>query len=89
MAFVEIYTKMGCGYCTAAIHLLNEKHVEFDEIDVTMGGAARKAMLDRAPNHRTTPSIFIDRKHIGGYDDLSALDRAGQLDDLLKLSATG
>ena len=88
MATVEMYTKMGCSYCTHATRLLNAKGVEFTEIDVTMGGACRKEMLERAPHHTTTPSIFIDGRHIGGYDDLAALDRDGKLDALIGQTAS-
>lgn len=83
MAKVEMYTKMGCGYCTRARQLLISKGIEFEDIDTTMGGAAREAMLARAPDHRTTPSIFIDGRHIGGSDELAALEASGELDAML------
>lgn len=83
MAKVEIYTKMGCPFCTRAKRLLQEKGAEFEEIDITMGGPKRKEMLERAPGHLTVPSIFIDGRHVGGSDDLAALDAQGGLDDLL------
>jgi glutaredoxin 3 len=83
MAKVEVYTKMFCPYCSRAKNLLESKGVDFEEIDITMGGPKRKEMLERAPNHTTVPSIFIDGAHIGGSDDLAALDAAGKLDPLL------
>jgi glutaredoxin 3 len=83
MAKVEMYTKMGCPYCVRARKLLSAKGVEFEDIDITMGGSKRKEMLERAPGHSTAPSIFIDGKHIGGSDDLAALDAGGELDQLL------
>lgn len=80
---VTIYTKFGCGYCYRAKRLLERKGVEFTEHDVTMGGARKAEMLERAPQARTVPQIFIGDHHIGGSDDLAALDRAGKLDALL------
>ena len=83
MAKVEIYTKFLCPYCTRAKSLLASKGVEFTEYDITMGGPKREEMLQRAPGRTTVPQIFIDDRHIGGSDDLAALDRAGGLDPLL------
>jgi glutaredoxin 3 len=83
MAKVEMYTKMGCPYCMRARKLLTAKDIAFEDIDITMGGPKRKEMLERAPGHSTVPSIFIDGKHIGGSDDLAALDARGELDQLL------
>lgn len=83
MPKVEMYTKMFCPFCSRAKKLLDEKGVSFEEIDITMGGPKRKEMLERAPNHSTVPSIFIDGKHVGGSDDLAALNASGELDQLL------
>ena len=83
MAKVEIYTKFLCPYCTRAKALLRSKGVEVTEYDITMGGPKREEMLSRAPGRSTVPQVFIDGKHIGGSDDLAALDRAGGLDPLL------
>lgn len=83
MAKVEMYTKMGCPYCMRAKHLLADKGVAFEEIDITMGGPKRQEMLERAPGHATVPSIFIDDRHVGGSDDLAALEKKGELDALL------
>ena len=87
MAKVEIYTKFLCPYCTRAKSLLQSKGVEFTEYDISMGGPKREEMLSRAPGRTTVPQIFIDDRHIGGSDDLAALDREGQLDPLLAGSA--
>jgi glutaredoxin 3 len=83
MARVEIYTKFLCPYCARAKRLLSEKGVQFEEYDITMGGEKRGEMLSRANGRTTVPQIFIDGRHIGGSDDLHALDREGQLDPLL------
>ena len=83
MPKVEMYTKMFCPFCSRAKKLLDEKGVAFEEIDITMGGPKRKEMLERAPNHSTVPSIFIDGRHVGGSDDLAALNASGELDKLL------
>ncbi len=82
MAKVEVYTTPTCPYCHAAKALLNEKGVAFTEITV-LDPALREAMTERAHGRRTVPQIFIGDTHVGGYDDLSALDRAGGLDPLL------
>lgn len=83
MAKVEIYTKAFCPYCTRALKLLAAKGVDPQEFDITMGGPQRAEMLARANGRTTVPQIFIDGAHIGGSDDLAALDRAGKLDPLL------
>lgn len=85
MSKVEIYTKWGCGYCSAAKRLLDGKGVSYEEYDITMGGPKRAEMLERAPGASTVPQIFIDNARIGGSDDLHALDRSGKLDPLLGL----
>jgi glutaredoxin 3 len=78
-----MYTKMFCPFCSRAKRLLDEKGVAFEEIDITKGGPKRKEMLERAPGHSTVPSIFIDGRHVGGSDDLAALNASGELDRLL------
>lgn len=83
MAKVEIYTKFLCPYCSRAKSLLQSKGVEFAEYDISMGGPQREEMLARSNGRTTVPQIFIDGRHIGGSDDLAALDRAGGLDPLL------
>lgn len=80
---VEIYTKWGCGYCTRAKALLDEKGVAYEEYDVTLGGPKKAEMLQRVPDARTVPQIFIGGKPVGGSDDLRALEQSGQLDSLL------
>ncbi len=83
MANIEIYTKRTCGYCMMAKRLLNRKDVSFTEIPV--GGDREKLaeMMQRSNGGRTVPQIFIDNEHIGGFDDMNALDQAGKLDPLL------
>lgn len=81
---IDIYTKFGCGYCVRAKQLLGKKGVEFNEIDVTMGGPKREEMLKRAPNAMTVPQIFIGDTYVGGSDELAALEREGKLDALLE-----
>lgn len=83
MAKVEIYTKMMCPYCVRAKALLGQKGVAFEEYDISMGGPKRSEMLSRANGGSTVPQIFINDQHVGGSDDLAALERAGRLDALL------
>lgn len=80
---VEIYTTPSCPYCHAAKRLLTKKGVVFTEIDVSRDTALRNAMTARANGGRTVPQIFIGGQHVGGSDDLHALDHAGRLDPLL------
>lgn len=83
MPQIELYTKMTCPYCARAKALLKAKGVDFQEYDITMGGPKRAEMLARSNGRTTVPQIFIDDRHIGGSDDLAALDQAGGLDPLL------
>ena len=83
MAKIEIYTKAFCPYCSRALRLLGDKGVDVEEFDISMGGPKRAEMLDRAGGRSTVPQIFIDGRHIGGSDDLAALERDGKLDALL------
>jgi glutaredoxin 3 len=83
MPRIEIYTKMLCPYCTRAKRLLSEKGAAFEEFDISMGGPKRAEMLARANGRTTVPQIFIGETHVGGSDDLAALERAGKLDALL------
>lgn len=80
---IDIYTKFACPFCVRAKRLLKEKGAVFTEHDITMGGPGRDEMLARAPNAMTVPQIFIGDVHVGGSDDLAALDRVGKLDALL------
>ena len=82
-AAIEIYTRPGCGYCSAAKSLLTRKKAAFTEFDVAKDPALRQVMWDRAGVGSTFPQIFIDQTHVGGCDELYALDRAGRLDALL------
>ena len=83
MAKVEVYTKAFCPYCTRAKALLDAKGADYEEIDITMGGPRRQEMIQRAGGRSTVPQVFIDDAHVGGSDDLAALERAGRLDTLL------
>jgi glutaredoxin 3 len=83
MADVTIYTRDFCGYCSAAKRLLTEKGVDFTEHDASYSPDVRKEMIQRANGRSTFPQIFIGETHVGGCDDLFALDRAGRLDQLL------
>lgn len=82
MAKVEIYTTPTCPYCHAAKSLLRDKGVEYQEITV-LDPDLRQQMTQRANGRRTVPQIFIGDTHVGGYDDMAALDRRGGLDPLL------
>jgi glutaredoxin 3 len=83
MPKVEIYTKMFCPYCVRAKRLLGEKGVDFEEYDITLGGPKRVEMIQRANGRTTVPQIFIGGTHVGGSDDLAALERQGRLDPML------
>lgn len=85
MAKIEIYTSPLCGYCHAAKRLLNAKGVKFTEFDVARDANRKTEMLNRSNGARTVPQIFIGDIHVGGCDELHALDRAGKLDPLLKM----
>ncbi|MCO6384222.1 MAG: glutaredoxin 3 [Vannielia sp.] len=80
---IEIYTTPICGFCTAAKRLLKAKGAEFTEIDLFEEPGRRSEMMDRAGGRHTVPQIFIGETHVGGYDDLHALDSAGKLEPLL------
>lgn len=82
MAKIEIYTTPTCPYCHAAKSLLADKGVDYTEISV-LDPDVREAMTERAHGRRTVPQIFIGDTHVGGYDDMAALDRQGGLDPLL------
>jgi glutaredoxin 3 len=84
---VTIYTKTWCPYCSAAKELLQKKNVPFDEIEITSDASQRQAMIQRAGGRSTVPQIFIGDRHVGGCDDLYALDRRGELDKLLAAAA--
>lgn len=83
MTHVLIYTKAFCGYCHAAKRLLAKKGVAFEEYDVTFDAEKRQEMRDRASGALTVPQIFIGDVHVGGSDELHALERMGELDGLL------
>ena len=83
MARVEIYTKFFCPYCARAKKLLGEKGAQFEEYEISADGAKREEMIQRANGRTTVPQIFIDGRHVGGSDDLAALERDGRLGALL------
>lgn len=83
MKSVEIYTSPFCGFCHAAKRLLTQKGVAFTEYDVSRDPTLRQTMTQRANGGYTVPQIFVGDTHVGGCDDLYALDRAGKLDPLL------
>lgn len=83
MAKVEVYTTTFCPFCTRAKSLLKGKRVPFIEIDVTEDAELRQKMVDLSGGRRTVPEIFINDKIVGGYDELKALDDAGELDPML------
>ena len=87
MAKVELYTTMFCPYCARARSLLAKKGVDYIDIDVMADTSKFDEMLARSGGRQTVPQIFIDDKHIGGSDELAALDKAGKLDALLGLGA--
>jgi len=82
MAKVLIYTRPFCGYCARALSLLTEKGADFEEIEAGMDPRLRQEMIDRS-GRSTFPQIFVGDQHIGGCDDMMALERAGKLDPLL------
>ena len=83
MASVVIYTRQYCGYCSAAKALLEKKGVNYVEHDATGKAELRAEMIEKSRGHTTFPQIFINGQHVGGCDDIHALDRAGKLDTLL------
>lgn len=83
MAKIEMYTKAFCPYCARAMRLFDEKGAAIEEIDITFGGPRRGEMIERSGGRTTVPQIFIDGRHIGGSDELAALEAEGGLDPLL------
>ena len=83
MADVVIYTRPFCGYCARALSVLGQKGADFTEVEAGMDPALRKEMMDRSGGRSTFPQIFVGEQHIGGCDDMLALDRDGKLDALL------
>lgn len=83
MAKVEIYTKMTCGFCFRAKKLLEMKKVAYEEYPVDLGGQRKAEMVERAGGRMTVPQIFIGGRHVGGCDELMALEQQGKLDQLL------
>lgn len=83
MADITIYTRALCGYCSAAKALLDRKKVDYDEIDATFSSEKRSEMARRS-GRTTFPQIFVGSHHVGGFDDMNALERAGKFDSLLE-----
>ena len=82
MSKVEIYSSPLCGYCHMAKKLLKQKNIDFDEINV-LGNASKRAEMTQRTQRTSVPQIFINDEHIGGFDDMYALDKSGKLDPLL------
>tara|TARA_B100000029_G_scaffold400187_1_gene399048 strand:- start:323 stop:580 length:258 start_codon:yes stop_codon:yes gene_type:complete len=84
MKKVDIYTGILCGYCNAAKKILEKKNISFNEIDISSNPDQMEIMLKRSNGAKTVPQIFIGEKHVGGYDELKALENKGELDTLLE-----
>ena len=87
MSKIEVYSTEVCPYCVAAKNLLKSKGLEWNEVRVDADPAQRDLMLQRSGGRRTVPQIFINDRHVGGYDDLVAADRSGKLAELLEQAA--
>ena len=87
MPYIEMYTTHVCPYCVAAKNLLKSKDLAWDEIFVDSDPAERERMLERSAGRRSVPQIFVNGHHVGGYDELVAADRSGELATLLDASA--
>ena len=83
MKKVLIYTGPLCNFCSAAKHLLNKKKINYEEIDIGYDDNKREEMLKKSNGKRTIPQIFIEDFHVGGYDELRALENKGELNKLL------
>ncbi len=83
MPRIEIYTQPWCPYCSRAVNLLTKKGIAFEEIDAPHGSAERAQAVQRSGGRTSVPQIFVGETHVGGCDDLMALERAGKLDALL------
>ena len=89
MSQVVVYTRILCGYCSRAKSLLKRKGVDFEEVDASFDVERRNEMLARSGGAATYPQIFVGERHVGGCDELHALERAGELDALLAGGAGG
>jgi glutaredoxin 3 len=87
MSHVTIYTKPYCSYCVRALTLLEQKGIDFTEIEAAFDPEKRQEMMQRSGGRATFPQIFVGDRHIGGCDDMMALERAGELDPLLQAAA--
>ena len=84
MKKVVIYTGPMCNYCSAAKHLLNKKKISYEEVDIGFDEKKREEMLEKSNGRKTIPQIFFNELHIGGYEELRALEKKGELDSLIK-----
>ena len=84
MKNIIIYTGPSCNYCDAAKRLLTRNNVQYKEIDISTVEGAMNEMISKANGKRTIPQIFFDDQHMGGYDDVRALEKENKLQDLLK-----
>ncbi len=84
MKKIDIYTGVMCGYCDAAKRLLERNNISYKEINVALLEGKKEEMIKKANGRRTIPQIFFDDKHIGGYQELRALEKSGELNNLLK-----
>ena len=84
MKNVTVYMGPMCGYCDAAKRLLNKKNIPYKEINIALDEAKREEMLKKSNGKRTIPQIFIEDYHVGGYEELRALENKGELDNLIK-----
>ncbi|MFC5525192.1 glutaredoxin 3 [Rhodanobacter ginsengisoli] len=87
MPKIEVYSTAVCPYCVAAKNLLKSKGLEWVEVRIDTDPAQRDSMLTRSGGRRSVPQIFVNDRHVGGYDDLVAADRSGKLTELLELAA--
>ena len=83
---IQIYTANFCGYCTLAKKMLTEKNVPFVETNLTLEPTKRSEMIERSNGRSSVPQIFISNMHVGGYDEISQLEKSGRLDAILKES---
>ena len=84
MKTVIVYMGPMCGYCDAAKRLLNKKNIPYKEINIALDESKREEMLKKSNGKRTIPQIFFNELHIGGYEELRALEKKGELDNLIK-----
>jgi len=89
MADVFIYMRPTCGYSARAMSLLRQKGVQFETVDISAQPERRQEMIERSNGRSTVPQVFINGRHVGGCDDLMALERSGELDSMLEQESSG